>query len=338
MNIAIFDDEYLEKGQYFIDEQNMIWLHGTVLCDRLGFKNPSEAITKHTDEDERRKEDLNGRLVWFVSEPGVWGMILAAKTPEALNFKRQLKHKILPKIRTSRFYIASNVTSSDLEALQVEKDEKLAELAAIEVQKEKAQAELTMYRCDLDETYTETKEALTAQRRAEDRMYMTRDRFFTNNSPYVVLDKLVEGESIPYRVSRLIKNYMAEKLDIYDEENNSDVYTEDNASSWLKELITIFLYQTGEHGDMGRFYSYYRGYSRNITPDHDTLMVEILLSSDSFTLSHRMCEEEFDKSKFADEMYYHEYVEPTFEELNHEHLKNYKLTPAWNYIIPLKLY
>jgi prophage antirepressor-like protein len=120
MNIAIFDDEYSEKGQYFIDEQNMVWLHGTILCDRLGFKNPSEAITKHTDEDERRKEDLNGRLVWFVSEPGVWGMILAAKTPEALKFKRHLKHKILPKIRASRYYIAPNATSSDLEAAKSE--------------------------------------------------------------------------------------------------------------------------------------------------------------------------------------------------------------------------
>ena len=105
MKIAIFD-EYSQQGQYFIDEQGMVWLHGTLLSKRLGFANPSEAITKHTDEDERRKEELDGRLVWYVSEPGIWGMIIAAKTPEAKAFKRKLKHDILPKLRADGFYIA----------------------------------------------------------------------------------------------------------------------------------------------------------------------------------------------------------------------------------------
>jgi hypothetical protein len=106
----------------------------------------------------------------------------------------------------------------------------------------------------------------------------------------------------------------------------------------LKELIIIFLYQTGEHGDMGRFYSFYRGYSHNINPDRDAFMVEILESSDCFLLSFRYNEEQFDNSKYADRMYYHEYMEPLPIELSKEYLKKLKIKPTWNYIIPLKLH
>lgn len=141
MKITIFEDDYNEKGQYFIDEENMVWMHGTVLADRLGFKNPSEAITKHTDEDERRKEELNGRLVWFVSEPGIWGMILASKTPEALEFKRDLKHKILPKLRASAFVLLANATSEQTAAARLEldkRDEEIAQLKALVGEKNKS--------------------------------------------------------------------------------------------------------------------------------------------------------------------------------------------------------
>jgi prophage antirepressor-like protein len=112
MQIAIFNQT--EQEQYFEDENHLVWMHGTLLCKQLGFNNPSEAITMHTDEDERQKREVKGRLVWYVSEPGVWGMILAAKTPEALEFKRRLKHEILPLIRTQGYYVNDGVSLGEL--------------------------------------------------------------------------------------------------------------------------------------------------------------------------------------------------------------------------------
>lgn len=102
MDLLIFRSP--ENKQYFVDDQDVIWFHGVLLCNELGFKNPSRDIQLHTDEDERQQVPLNGRLVWFVSEPGAWGMVLAAKNRGAIDFKRKLKHEILPQIRQKGFY------------------------------------------------------------------------------------------------------------------------------------------------------------------------------------------------------------------------------------------
>jgi len=134
--------ESAENQQYFKDETNLIWLHGTLLCKKLGFKNVSQAIQMHTDEDERQQIIINGRAVWFVSEYGVWGLILEAKTEDALTFKRKLKRDILPKLRASGGYIMPNATSEQLEALQAEIAQMQAELDETTKDRDVAQARI----------------------------------------------------------------------------------------------------------------------------------------------------------------------------------------------------
>lgn len=115
--IQLFDD--LETKQYFFDDDGMLWIHGTLLCQYLGFSKPSEAIFTHTDDDERRQIDTGklGKKPWFVSEPGVWGLILQAKTPEAKAFKRKLKHDVLPVIRAKGGYISPDASLEQVKAL-----------------------------------------------------------------------------------------------------------------------------------------------------------------------------------------------------------------------------
>jgi prophage antirepressor-like protein len=99
-------------------ETNEPWFHAGQVCKVLNLTNPTESLRIHTDEDERRKVDgkVLGKLqdTWYVSESGLYGLILAAKTDKAKSFKRWLKREVLPSIRRSRVYISPDATSADI--------------------------------------------------------------------------------------------------------------------------------------------------------------------------------------------------------------------------------
>lgn len=111
MNTIVQIFETQGKKEFFVDEEGMLWLNGTLLCKRLGFANPSKSIPLHVDESDRQKVDVGAlHPAWFVNEPGTWSMILAARTPEAKEFKRDLTTKILPAIRKQGCYKSAEMT------------------------------------------------------------------------------------------------------------------------------------------------------------------------------------------------------------------------------------
>lgn len=90
----------------FVDEKQVIWFHGTHVCNILGYQNPRAAIPKHVEENDRQKVDLGGlNEVWFVNECGLYDLILACKKPQARPFQRWVTHDILPKIHKYGAYI-----------------------------------------------------------------------------------------------------------------------------------------------------------------------------------------------------------------------------------------
>lgn len=134
-----------ESKQYFVDDNGVIWLHGHLTCERLGFKNPSRDIQLHTEVDERQKVPLGGlEDVWFVNEYGVWGMILAAKTSEAKEFKRYLKYDVLPSIRKKGGYISPTASSDQLEALKGEIDTLQASLNQAVLERNRAESGMAL--------------------------------------------------------------------------------------------------------------------------------------------------------------------------------------------------
>jgi prophage antirepressor-like protein len=109
--IQIFESK--EKRQWFIDDNDILWLHGTLLCKKLGYKNPAEAIMMHTDINERQKPESLSAMPsppWFVSESGAWALILNARTAEAKEFRRYLSTEVLPAIRRDGAYISPDIT------------------------------------------------------------------------------------------------------------------------------------------------------------------------------------------------------------------------------------
>jgi prophage antirepressor-like protein len=92
----------------FIDENKDCWFQLSHICKVLGYSNTTDAMNYHTDEDERQLlEPVSGMKVWFISEEGLYGLILGSKKKEAKVFKKWVKG-VLKKLRNQGYYIAQN--------------------------------------------------------------------------------------------------------------------------------------------------------------------------------------------------------------------------------------
>lgn len=83
------------------------------VTDWLDLKN-TPATIKCIDEDERHKFNLgrNGGETWFLTEDGLYEVLMQSRKPIAKQFKKGVK-KILHEIRTKGGYIATNENDSD---------------------------------------------------------------------------------------------------------------------------------------------------------------------------------------------------------------------------------
>ncbi|NJM21214.1 MAG: hypothetical protein HC907_22110 [Richelia sp. SM1_7_0] len=120
---GIADKQYFQNS-----ETKEFWFHATAVCKELGFQNPGRTLDMYCDDDEKFQDIVNGRVVWFVSEAGCYGLAMAAKTEKAKAFKRWLKHDVLPKLRASGGYIMPTATSEQLEVLQALKNKSALQL------------------------------------------------------------------------------------------------------------------------------------------------------------------------------------------------------------------
>lgn len=98
-------------------KNNEPWFAAKDVCDVLGITNPTDAV-KRLDEDERTRFNL-GRQgeTNFVNEPGLYGLVLGSRKPEAKEFKRWIKHDVLPSIRQTGSYSIEQKTPSELIAM-----------------------------------------------------------------------------------------------------------------------------------------------------------------------------------------------------------------------------
>lgn len=95
-------------------------MHGILLGERLGYKNPREAIVMHTKENERQQFDNGGtylNLPYFVSEPGIWRLVLKSRTKACEEFREKLCTEILPTIRKNGGYISDTATLDQMTVL-----------------------------------------------------------------------------------------------------------------------------------------------------------------------------------------------------------------------------
>ena len=103
----------------FLDKEIDVWgsvenplFRANDVQNWLGLKNVSRAVA-NVDEHERLNLKLSrGGSMWFLTEEGVYELLMQSRKPIAKQFKKGVK-KILYEIRTKGGYIATNENDSD---------------------------------------------------------------------------------------------------------------------------------------------------------------------------------------------------------------------------------
>ena len=102
------------------------WFKGVEVASALGYKNTQLAVRVHVEDDDKTtlgKLDLSETLpslsgnegaTIFISESGLYSLIMKSKLPRAVEFKRWVTKEVLPTIRRTGAYRAQS-TSEEIE-------------------------------------------------------------------------------------------------------------------------------------------------------------------------------------------------------------------------------
>jgi prophage antirepressor-like protein len=97
--------EHPQFGQIRVEKQGEDFIFcAKDVCDVLGLTNPSVAI-QSLDDDERPKKNL-GRQgeTWFVTESGLYALIIRSNKPAARQFRKWITSQVLPSLRKYGMY------------------------------------------------------------------------------------------------------------------------------------------------------------------------------------------------------------------------------------------
>ena len=76
---------------------------GKDVTDILGYKDSSDALKRHVDEDDKLTrcftDSGQSREMYIINESGLYSLILLSKLPKAKQFKRWVTSDVLPSIR-----------------------------------------------------------------------------------------------------------------------------------------------------------------------------------------------------------------------------------------------
>lgn len=98
-----------------IVRNNEPWFVATDVCKALDYKNASDAVATHLDDDERYSQTLErgGSLV-IISESGLYALVLRSRKPEARKFAKWVTSEVLPSIRKTGSYSAAEAAPPSL--------------------------------------------------------------------------------------------------------------------------------------------------------------------------------------------------------------------------------
>ncbi len=112
----------------------------------LGYKDPSDALKRHVDEDDKLTrcftDSGQNREMYVINESGLYSLILSSKLPRAKQFKHWVTSEVLPAIRKHGAYATEElIANPDLaiaafKALKEEREQnrKLEQKVAVQTQ------------------------------------------------------------------------------------------------------------------------------------------------------------------------------------------------------------
>lgn len=84
------------------------WFVGKDVAERLGYKNPQEAIRNHVDAEDKGVSEIltpgGTQKLPVINESGLYSLILSSKLPTAKAFKRWITSEVIPSIRKHGTY------------------------------------------------------------------------------------------------------------------------------------------------------------------------------------------------------------------------------------------
>lgn len=80
------------------------WFVGRDVAEVLGYAKPSNAISQHVDEEDRKGTPIQGtpggtQNMTIINESGLYSLVLSSKLPSAKKFKRWVTSEVLPSLR-----------------------------------------------------------------------------------------------------------------------------------------------------------------------------------------------------------------------------------------------
>ena len=113
--LMIFNN--LEFGEIRTIEMNgEPWLVGKDVAQALGYSDPSSAVSKNVDDDDKttlllEQDGSNYKSkTTLINESGLYSLVLSSKLPGAKKFRRWVTSEVLPSIRKTGHYTAKPMT------------------------------------------------------------------------------------------------------------------------------------------------------------------------------------------------------------------------------------
>lgn len=111
-NLQIFNSEEFGAVRT-VTIENEPWFVGKDVATILGYKDTSDAMKRHVDEDDKGVGEIptpgGKQNMKVINESGLYSLILSSKLPSAKKFKRWITSEVLPTIRKHGVYMTDDV-------------------------------------------------------------------------------------------------------------------------------------------------------------------------------------------------------------------------------------
>ena len=149
-DLQIFNnEEFGEVRTVVLNSEPMFCLID--VCRALGMSNPT-MVAQRLDEDERTKLDL-GRAgeTNFVTESGLYAVILRSDKPNAKKFRKWITGEVLPSIRKTGSYGKPMTTAEKIQLLAQGNEELSGRVEKVEDKIDSLENDMPLYGCEIDE-------------------------------------------------------------------------------------------------------------------------------------------------------------------------------------------
>lgn len=148
--IQLFTDGEFNMRTAVVDGEPLFYL--VDVCKVLDIQNPSK-VAQRLDDDERTKLEL-GRQgeTNFITESGLYAVILRSDKPNAKSFRRWVTSEVLPSIRKTGNYSAKPMTTEEKIKLLAQGNTELSErVDKVEDKIGSLENDMPLYGCEIDE-------------------------------------------------------------------------------------------------------------------------------------------------------------------------------------------